>query len=473
MWRILLIAILWTAFPTTLLAQDAWEACRGEAGAAGPVLHDCRPVEGAVDPQGKALWLRAVVRRPGGDAPLAFYAVGVASSEVWFNGRRLGANGRPGGSPAEEKPGRYEAAFPIAETLWRPGDNQIVVRMSSFHSPMRLDAPVAGLVVAPYPWPSRSTPLAVAFLAAGALFAAAFGFGVIHGLRRSGSSLILAILAGVAGLQAVLESLRALFAYPYPVHAWRLIGIWSLTAIFAVLLVAWTVSRFRPQSRGPVVALAAVAVLATWAAPGFDLKTALAVLIGLAISVAVAADGARRRLPGARPVLAYLILFMGVGLVFPKLLVDLSYFLFAAGFLLLLLMAEVVRLGREDLKREVALTQAAARPNRLTVASARGVERVPLTEIVAVTGADDYVELRLADGRRLLHSARLDRLETELPAAFLRVHRSAIANLEQVRGLERDGGRSRLLMREGPPLPISRNRLPRVRDALEAPTVEA
>ena len=147
--------------------------------------------------------------------------------------------------------------------------------------------------------------------------------------------------------------------------------------------------------------------------------------------------------------LAYLAVFAAVGLAFPEGLVDLSYFLFAAGLVLPLLMAEVVRLGRDDQEREIALTRAAARPNCLTVASARGVLRVPLAEITAVVGADDYVELRLVDGRRLLHAARLDRLGTELPAGFLRVHRSVIANLAHVQGYERDGGRGRLLMGEG------------------------
>ena len=134
-------------------------------------------------------------------------------------------------------------------------------------------------------------------------------------------------------------------------------------------------------------------------------------------------------------------------------------------------MAEVVGLGRDDQQREIALTRAAARPNCLTVASSRGVQRIPLKDIVSIVGADDYVELRLTDGRRLLHAARLDRLEAELSASFLRVHRSVIANLSHVCGFERDGSRGGLLMDEGEPLPISRNRLSTVRDALEAPTV--
>lgn len=467
MWRLLLITLLLGAAPTALRAQEAWEMCRGEPGAAEPVLHDCRPVEGVIDPQGRELWLRAVVQRPAGDDPLALYVVGAASSEAWLNGHRLGTNGRVGASPATEMPGRYEAAFPIPERVWIPADNSVVVHMSSFHGIVRLDAPVAGIAVAPWPWPSRTALVAIAFVAAGALFAAAFGFAVLHGLRRTGSSLALAALAGVAGLQAILESLKALVPYAYPVHGLRLAGIWMLSAAFAVLLVAWVVSRFWPRARRPLIALAVAAVAATGLAEGFDLKTALALLAGLVLSAVVAAVAVRRRLTGARLILAYLVAFIAVGIMFPRWLVDLSYFLFAAGLVLPLLMVEVVRLGRDDQKREVALTLAAARPNCLTVASSRGVERAPFADIVAVVGADDYVELQLTDGRRLLHAARLDRLETELPADFLRIHRSVIANLAHARGVQWDGGRGRLLMRDGTALPVSRKRLAAVRAALE------
>ena len=219
------------------------------------------------------------------------------------------------------------------------------------------------------------------------------------------------------------------------------------------------------------MAATVVAVIATCLAPGFDMKTVLALMVGLGVSVAVAAVAVWRRQKGARATLAYLAVFMAVGMAFPTWLVDLSYFLFAAGLLLPLLMVEVVRLGRDDQKREGALARAVARPHCLTVASARGVQLAPLSDIVAIVGADDYVELRMSDGRRLLHAARLDRLENDLPPTFLRIHRSAIANLSHVSGLERDGGRSRLLMRDAPPLPISRNRLPAVREALDAATL--
>ena len=474
MWRNLLIAILLALLPTAVWAQSqeprqAWQSCRGVPGGAVPVLQHCRPVDGIIDPQGRELWLRSVVNRPAGDGPTALYVVGVASSEVWLNGKRLGANGQPGGSRATEVAGRYQMAMPIPERMWRPTDNVIVIHMSSFHGSVPLDWPILGLLIAPYPSPSPTVPLAVTFLAAGALFAAAFGFGVVHFLRRTGSSLTLAALAGVSGLQAILESLRTVVAYAYPVHGWRLVSIWFLTAVFAVLLVSWVVSRFWPGARRPVMGIAVAAVGATSLLSGFDLKTGVALLIGLVLSALVVAVGVRRRLPSARLTLAYLIVFITIAVLQPASLIDLSYFLFAAGLLLPLMMAEVVRLGRDDQQREEALIHAVARPSCLTVASSRGVEQVLLEEIVAIVGADDYVELRLTDGRQLLHAARLDRLEAELPASFLRVHRSAIANLTYVCGYERDGGRGRLLMRKGRSLPVSRKRLGTVRDAIDQP----
>lgn len=468
MWRTLLLAGLLAGFATLARANDLpWQACRGALGADGPVLTDCRPLESAIDPQGREIWLRATLPAPADARPQAFYVAGVASSEVWLNGRRLGANGRPAADARAEVPGRYQVAMPIAETAWRPGANVVVMHMSSFHGGLRFDRPVMSATVGPYPYSGHIPLLAVTFVAAGALLAAAFGFGVIHALRRTGSSLVLAAMAGVAALQAVVENLRALVSYAYPLHAWRMSAIWALSGAFSIMLVAYAAGRFLPGARRRMTVLAAVAVGLTAFAPGFDLKTGLALLIGVILAGVAAAAGVRKRLTGARPTLAYLALFLVLAVGFPEWLVDLSYFLLAAGLVVPLLMAEVVRLGRDDRGREAALTRAASRPDRLTVASARGVELVPVAEILAVVGADDYAELRLIGGRGLLHAARLDQLEAQLPPGFLRVHRSAIANLAQVQRFERQNGGGRLHMREGPPLPVSRSRLQALREALD------
>ena len=286
-------------------------------------------------------------------------------------------------------------------------------------------------------------------------------------MRRTGSSLTLAAIAAVVALQAVIENLRPLIGYPYPVHVWRLGAIWLLATTFSLLLVSYVTGRFNPAWRGRMIGLAVATTAATVLLPGFDLKTGSALMVGVMLALVACGVGVGRRQPGAWLTLAWLGLFMGLAVAFPELLVDLSYFLLAAGLVLPLLMAEVVRLGREDQGREAALTRAADRPNRLTVASARGVELVPIQDILAVVGADDYVELRLVGGRTLLHAARLDRLEAQLSQGFLRIHRSVIANLAHARSLQRDGDRWRVHMLEGVPLPVSRSRLSDLRDALD------
>ena len=467
MWRTLTIALILSCFATAACARDSgWESCRGYASPSGPILSDCRSLDGGIDPQGREMWIRSTLAAPIDDRPRALHIAAIASSEVWLNGIPLGANGRPGDSAATEIPGRYQAAFPIKDTVWQPEGNVLIVHLSSFHSGQRLDYPVAALVVAPYPYPMPGALLAVTFVAAGALFAAAFGFGVIHWMRRTGSSRMLAAMAGVAALQAVLESLRTLFPYAYPFHPWRLTGIWILASVFSVLLAAYAASRFFPKGRRTLTGIAMIAVSATLFVPGFDLKTGSALLIGACLATVATVVGVRHRRPAALASLAYLALFLSVGILFPEWLLDLSFFLLAACLIMPLLMVEVVRLSREDQGREAALTRAADQPDRLTVASSRGVELVPIVDIIAVVGADDYVELRLTGGRCLLHATRLDRLEAELPAGFMRIHRSVIANLALATGYARDGGRWTLLMRDGAALPISRRRLPALRETL-------
>jgi two-component system, LytTR family, response regulator LytT len=60
---------------------------------------------------------------------------------------------------------------------------------------------------------------------------------------------------------------------------------------------------------------------------------------------------------------------------------------------------------------------------------------VPLADVVAIHGDDDYSSVELLNGQRRLHKRTLAELEALLPPEFLRVHRSHIANLQQVRGL--------------------------------------
>jgi two-component system response regulator LytT len=95
---------------------------------------------------------------------------------------------------------------------------------------------------------------------------------------------------------------------------------------------------------------------------------------------------------------------------------------------------------------------AGERTRHLAVAYAGHVELVPLADVVAIHADDDYSSVELANGQRRLHKRSLTELESLLPKDFLRVHRSHIANLKQVRKLE-----GRLLkLANGTEVPVGR-----------------
>lgn len=95
----------------------------------------------------------------------------------------------------------------------------------------------------------------------------------------------------------------------------------------------------------------------------------------------------------------------------------------------------------------------------LAVRSAGRIDLAAFTDIVALSGADDYVEVVLADGRRFLHDTRLSELERRLPPGFVRVHRSHIVNTAHLRAIRTLPGRRRALeMAGGVVVPASRTR---------------
>lgn len=80
---------------------------------------------------------------------------------------------------------------------------------------------------------------------------------------------------------------------------------------------------------------------------------------------------------------------------------------------------------------------------------------VPLRQISAIEAEQNYSAARLADGSRLLLRRTLKSWEDVLPAThFMRVHRTAIVNLERVARYERDREEHTLLFVEGVAEPL-------------------
>jgi len=110
------------------------------------------------------------------------------------------------------------------------------------------------------------------------------------------------------------------------------------------------------------------------------------------------------------------------------------------------------------------------RPPETTIAVRirNGRRFVKPAEIDAVRAADDYCELVLQSGERLLHASTLEALVRELPPPFRRIHRSAIINLERVASLRRRASRGyEMVTLAGEAVPIGRAYLREARRALQ------
>jgi two-component system response regulator LytT len=96
-----------------------------------------------------------------------------------------------------------------------------------------------------------------------------------------------------------------------------------------------------------------------------------------------------------------------------------------------------------------------SRAGTLVVRKGRELRTIPANDVAFARGADDYAELHLADGTVHLHEKTLSALETLLPAAFVRVHRSYIVNLQRARAL-RTVPRLALVMDDDSLVPVGR-----------------
>jgi two-component system LytT family response regulator len=100
-----------------------------------------------------------------------------------------------------------------------------------------------------------------------------------------------------------------------------------------------------------------------------------------------------------------------------------------------------------------ALLQQLTRPpqylNRIALRSSGRISFVNVADLRYVQAAENYVELHLAASRHLLH-VPIATLEASLdPAMFLRIHRSLIVNVSQVRELQTGPHGEYIVMLEG------------------------
>jgi two-component system LytT family response regulator len=88
-----------------------------------------------------------------------------------------------------------------------------------------------------------------------------------------------------------------------------------------------------------------------------------------------------------------------------------------------------------------------------------GARFVPVAEIGAILSCENYSEVMLADGTRLLVRRSLKAWEEALPRPpFVRVHRQVLVNLSRLTRFEDDGGDGPLLILAGVRAPVRASR---------------
>ncbi len=126
------------------------------------------------------------------------------------------------------------------------------------------------------------------------------------------------------------------------------------------------------------------------------------------------------------------------------------------------------RLGERRLPTQLSAARPpAARPPRLVVKDGTKIHIIPLEKLDYVQAQDDYVALHSA-GKSYLKQQPIAELEAALdPARFVRIHRSAIVNLERLARIEPYGKESRIaILTDGARLPVSRSGYARLMEAM-------
>jgi len=442
----------------------------------------------AIDPQHATLWLKASINVTPAlldpSAPLGLFVSGKFASTAWLNGQRIGGNGKPGTDASSETPGRMDAVIPIPHNALHVGANEIVLQASGHSGFLQLGTPMQALAIGTYAdptdkamrayWPSLVT---FGIFLLGVLY---FGVRSLRGSDRKGSLLLCLISLFAAG-QLLAEVSRGLYPYRYPFHDVRLVLIVACSLGFGLSLTAHVIRKFRlPRPLLSFSAVALVTLSAVFLVDAYDGKALLAMLCPVVFCTLGTAFWWWKRNPGAALYCVALILFGALTFVLGGQFLDAAFFFLVAALLLFLFAQQATELAREQQigialasrarQLEAALDQAQARKQpesqtqTIRVIDTGRIELVSTDKITHCSGAGDYVELYFADGSKRLHSGSLSEMESELPSAFLRVHRSHIVNTAFVESLKRESsGVGRLCMTTGEIVPVSRRIMPTVR----------
>ncbi len=444
---------------------------------------------GDVDPQGMELWVRMVLPINTADeneyltSPVGLFLFAKAASEIYLNGQLLGNNGQPGNSE-NENPGRMDVSVFVPDGLIRDGDNDLVLHLSSQHGFLTLYHPIHSVAIGAYRDPrayvqqhSELGLVVLGILLVGLMY---FFVRCLNPQQRRTHTLFV-LLCLFAALQLCLELWRGIGGYPYPLHDARLLLVTGLSLSFGLCLLIFIGNKFAPgHALHWIYAGAGLSGVSLFLFPGFDAKTTAATFMPAAVATALVTHQwwKTRSLAAMRSALALLGFLLTI-LVTANYFHETVYFLLVAALICFLFVQQALdsnRQQRQHLKNQESIAKLTFRleqgaqhqsPATLKIASAGKVDIINTANIGYCKAARDYTEIHLVDGRQHLYSGNMKSLEDQLPSTFLRVHRSYLVNLEQIKSLSSQAGAGGVLaLNSDQQVPVSRRLMPAVRTAV-------
>lgn len=456
---------------------------------------DCKAIRfNEIDPQNTDFWLKAELDVPADylaqKQPSALYVFGKMSSTVYFNSELLGTNGTPSPYAKNEYVGNMDANFYVPPELIKVGKNQVVAYVSSHHGLLTLKQPVHFIGLGEFGDTKRyfKQNLLVSLILFGALIIGAIYLAALtfHSTEKK-SPALLCFMAIIASGQLFAESARGLINYSYPMHDFRLIVIVVLAFIFGQSLVLYSLYKNQQSIKKRWLLASIIMTLsAVWWLDGYDIKTAICIMIPVIFSLILAFKKYQQHSSQSHLINLVIYGVFTIIIVATVQVFHAMYFYYLLTIMMAFLMVrQAHELGKEQLKRQQEQQQLAKlqfkldqlaqqhTPSKLTISSAGKTDLLATESILYCKAAGDYVDIFLSDHQHSLYSGSLKSLEGQLPSTFLKVHRSYIVNLDHIVAIKsnkpEEGSGAILLLSDDSEVPVSRRILPTVRNAVRNP----
>lgn len=419
--------------------------------------------------------------------PMGLFISGNMSLNAFINNQPIGSKGHPASDESHELAGPFDWVGYIEPDILTSHENTLTLYVSSHANLLgglgnfnRIYVGSFGNTTDAY-----NKHYAPSLIPLGAmLIALSYMLSQRVGRSNSSVSLILAILVCVAILQLIIEVSRGVYAYQYWLHLPRLYLITFCSFVFGQCLLLYSIRHPLQRHTKLIMAVSIVTTLfAQSLTNNYDLQAVLAFQVPTAIGVLVMLwiklrPSMTSSIQHINFILMLFTLCVLVTLLTPNEFLDSYVYYFIAILILALTHLEsdkkhqlenMLRDTKQQANRlELALSIASKNGDEDTikVKSAGQVNVILVNNIFFCKAAGDYVELVCCD-KTLLYSGSLQQLQDELPASFLKVHRSYLVNAKYIVGIKRKAsGNGELQLSNEAKVPVSRALFAEIRQAV-------